>query len=230
MSVAFVPRAAGAQRAGFVVVVGLHALVGVALLHGLARTAIDRWMPPPVVPIFKPEVKTADEPPATLPRPNQPALPYHALPVPDEPIIQPAQPATITTSREPNPEPGATAGNPGAAAEPGLPVPVPVAPRVASRPVIFNLQACAPTGDDYPASARRAEAAGTTRVRFSVSAAGALVGSEVVRSAGPTREHKQLDRIAQTRLADCSFGAGVDEHGRAAGGTFEVDYVWKLEN
>lgn len=92
------------------------------------------------------------------------------------------------------------------------------------------MQACAPSGDDYPAAARRAEATGTTKVRFNVGADGKLAGApEVVRSAGPTREHKMLDRIAVSKLGECSFTAGRDETGKPVGGSFEVDYVWKLE-
>jgi len=91
------------------------------------------------------------------------------------------------------------------------------------------VQACAPRSDDYPAAARRAEATGTTRVRFTVGADGRLAQAEVARSAGPTREHRMLDRVALDKLKECSFTAGADENGRAAGGTFDVDYVWKLE-
>ena len=231
MGTAFVPRAsAQAHRAGFLVVVGLHAAIGLALLHGLARTLMEA-PPPPIV--FTKPVDPTDTPPPEPPPPLRPTMRSvftpTPVPLPDDPIMQKADPATtITTHREPATSTGASGGDPTGTAQPA-PLPQP-APRAASRPVISNVQACAPTPEDYPVSARRAEAAGTTRLRFTVSAAGALVGSEVVRSAGPTREHKQLDRIAQTKLAGCSFGAGIDESGRAIGGTFEVDYVWRLDN
>lgn len=231
MGTAFVPRAsAQAHRAGFLVVVGLHAAIGLALLHGLARTLMEP--PPPPIVLAKPV-----DPTEPLPPPEPPPLQPTAravftptpVPLPDDPIVQKQEPATtITTPREPATGTSPSGGDPTGTAQPA-PLPQP-APRAASRPVISNVQACAPTAEDYPVGARRAEAAGTTRIRFTVSAAGALVGSEVVRSAGPTREHKQLDRIAQTKLAGCAFGAGIDESGRAIGGTFEVDYVWRLDN
>jgi protein TonB len=92
------------------------------------------------------------------------------------------------------------------------------------------VQACAPTGDDYPRAARTAEATGTTTVRFNVGADGKLSGPpEVVKSAGPTREHKQLDRVAVSKLGECSFKAGIDENGKPMGGNFTVEYVWKLD-
>ncbi len=67
-------------------------------------------------------------------------------------------------------------------------------------------------------------------MRFNVGPDGKLAGApEVVRSSGPTREHKMLDRMAVSKLGECHFTPGRDEHGKPVGGSFEVDYVWKLE-
>ncbi|MCY7316044.1 MAG: energy transducer TonB, partial [Rubrivivax sp.] len=68
----------------------------------------------------------------------------------------------------------------------------------------------------------------TTRIRFNVTAEGKLSGAEIARSAGPSREHKLLDRVALAKLSDCAFRPGADENGRPVGASFEVDYVWKL--
>ena len=120
---------------------------------------------------------------------------------------------TITVTREaPPPAPVAIAPPPAPAAPPAPPAP----PRQAARPAIANVQACAPKNEDYPAAAVRTEATGTTRISF-------------VRSAGPTREHTMLDRLAQAKLSECQFRAGADENGRPMGGSFEVEYVWKLD-
>jgi len=100
---------------------------------------------------------------------------------------------------------------------------------VAARAAIANVQACAPTADDYPAAARRADATGITKVRFTVGADGKLAAAEVVKSAGASREHKALDRVAVTKLSECTFRPGLDENGKPVGGSFEVEYVWKLE-
>ncbi len=100
---------------------------------------------------------------------------------------------------------------------------------MAARPAIANVQACAPKSEDYPAAALRAEATGITKVRFTVGADGKMTASEVVRSSGPSREHKQMDRVALAKLSECSFRPGADENGKATGGTFDVDYVWKIE-
>ena len=92
------------------------------------------------------------------------------------------------------------------------------------------MQACAPRPEDYPAAAQRSEATGTSKIRFVVGADGKLASAEVLRSAGSTREHKMLDRVALSKLSECVFKAGADENGRPVGASFEVDYVWKLAN
>ena len=55
-----------------------------------------------------------------------------------------------------------------------------------------------------------------------------LSAAEVVRSAGASRAHKALDRVAVQKLSECKFSPGLDDNGRAVGGSFEVEYVWKL--
>jgi periplasmic protein TonB len=62
-----------------------------------------------------------------------------------------------------------------------------------------------------------------------VDATGKLSNAEVVKAAGSSREHRQLDRVALSKLSECSFKPGNDETGKPVGGTFEVEYVWKLE-
>ena len=73
------------------------------------------------------------------------------------------------------------------------------------------------------------KATGTTRIKFTVDAAGKLSGAEVVRSAGASREHRALDRVALSKLSECSFTPGIDENGKPVGGVFEVEYVWKIQ-
>jgi protein TonB len=121
-----------------------------------------------------------------------------------------------------------TIAPPPAPEAPPAPAPPPP-PRVAARPAIANVKDCAPTSADYPRAAAKAEATGTTKIRFRVDASGKLAGVEVVKSAGPSREHKMLDRIAADKLGECRFTPGLDENGKAVGASFDVDYVWKLE-
>ena len=137
----------------------------------------------------------------------------------------PPTPAPSITTTQVAPPPAPFTPTPPPVAAPAAP---PAPPRVAARPAFANARDCAPTGDDYPAAAKRAEATGTTKVRFNVGADGKLAGAEVLRSSGPSREHKMLDRVAVTKLSECTFKAGLDENGRPAGASFDVDYVWKL--
>ena len=54
----------------------------------------------------------------------------------------------------------------------------------------------------------REEATGITKIRFRVDATGKLAGSEVIKSAGGSRAHKALDRVAVTKLSECKFQIG----------------------
>lgn len=208
---------------GLAVVVTLHLLLGWALLHGLGTRVVDILKPPVDIEVVK-QVQTPPPPPVpALPQPKSTMPPVYIAPLPDEVRMTAPQEPTITANRE-----GSSEARPWADSPNTAPV-APPQPRAVAKPAIANVQACAPGSDDYPAAARRAEATGLTRLRFTIDAAGALVRSEIVKSAGLTREHRLLDKVAESKLAGCHFTAGIDENGRAIGGTFEVDYVWKLE-
>lgn len=217
---------------GFGIVIVLHILLGWALINGLARTVVEVIKGPIETKIIE-ETKPPPPPPENLPPPPKFAPPPPSFVPPPEVVVTPPPtpaPAITTTAIVPPPAPPvviapvAPAAPPAPAAAPAAPA----APRVAARPAIGNVQACAPGPDDYPAVAVKEEATGTTKVRFTVDAAGKLAGSEVVRSAGASRAHKALDRVAVQKLSECRFTPGLDENGRAVGGSFEVEYVWKL--
>ena len=78
-------------------------------------------------------------------------------------------------------------------------------------------------------AAIRAEATGSTKIRFTIDATGKLAKAEVVKSAGGSREHRLLDRVALDKLSSCRFRPGIDENGKTTGGSFDVEYVWKLK-
>jgi protein TonB len=102
-----------------------------------------------------------------------------------------------------------------------------VAARRGGTPARIDMAACPLPA--FPPAARRAQAEGSSRVRFQVSAGGAVERAEVERSAGPTREHRLLDEAALRALSACRFQPGTDEAGRAVGAVAVVDYVWRLE-
>jgi protein TonB len=75
----------------------------------------------------------------------------------------------------------------------------------------------------------KAEATGTTAIKFTIDATGKVVSAEVIRPSGPSREHRLLDRAAVTSLSGCTFRPGRDSAGQAVGASTNVEYVWKLE-
>lgn len=211
---------------GIGIVLALHLLLGWALVSGLAQRMVDVIKAPIETKIIEEVKPPPPPPPENLPPPPKFAPPPPSfVPPPEVNVNPPPTPApTITTTQVAPPVTPVTIQPPPVAAPPAPP-----APRMAARPAIANVQACAPRNDDYPSAAVKAEATGTTKISFTVGADGKLASSQIVRSAGPSREHKMLDRLALSKLSECAFRPGSDENGRPVGGTFEVDYVWKLD-
>ncbi|MGC4075657.1 MAG: energy transducer TonB [Rubrivivax sp.] len=214
-------RNPGKHAVGIGIVLALHLLLGWALISGLAQRMVEVIKAPIETKIIE-EVKPPEPPPPeNLPPPPKFAPPPPSfVPPPEVNVNPPPTPApTITTT---------TVAPPPQAVTVQRAVEAPPAPRNV-RPTIISARSCAPTREDYPPAAVRAEATGTTKVRFIVDANGRVSGSELVRSAGPSREHKLLDRVAISKLSQCQFKPGTDEHGNPVGGQAEVEYVWNLE-
>jgi periplasmic protein TonB len=225
-------RKPGKHLVGIGIVLGLHLILGWALLTGLAQRMVEVIKAPIETKIIEEVKPPPPPPPENLPPPPKFAPPPPSfVPPPEVNVNPPPTPApTITTTQvAPPPAPVAIAPPP-VAAPPAPPAPPAPAPRPAVKPQLAqgSASSCAPGPDDYPAAAVKNEATGTTRIKFNVGADGKLASAEVVKSAGPTREHRLLDRVAQTKLSECAFKAGIDETGKPVGGTFEIEYVWKL--
>jgi periplasmic protein TonB len=223
-------RNPGRHVVGIGIVLALHLLLGWALVTGLAQRMVEVIKGPIETKIIEEVKPPPPPPPENLPPPPKFAPPPPSfVPPPEVNVNPPPTPAPTITTTQVAPPPAAPVfitPPPAPAAPPAPPAP----PRVAARPAIANASSCAPTGDDYPGPARRTEATGTSTIRFNVGPDGKLAGPpEVVKSAGPSREHKMLDRVAVTKLGECTFRAGLDENGRPMGGTFTVEYVWKLD-
>jgi protein TonB len=220
-------RQPGKHLVGIGIVLALHLVLGWALLNGLAQRLVEVIKSPLETKIIEEVKPPPPPPPENLPPPPKFAPPPPSfVPPPEVNVNAPPNPApTITTTTVAPPPAPVTVSQAPTAAAPAPPAP----PRVAAKPAIANAKDCAPTGDDYPAAAKRAEATGTTKVRFNIGADGRLAGAEIVKSAGSSREHKMLDRLAVTKLSECTFKAGQDENGRPVGASFDVEYVWKLD-
>ncbi|MCA0241449.1 MAG: energy transducer TonB [Proteobacteria bacterium] len=225
-------RKPGRHVVGIGIVLAMHLLLGWALVTGLAQRMVEVIRAPIETKIIEEVKPPPPPPPENLPPPPKFAPPPPSfVPPPEVNVNPPPTPAPVitTTTVAPPPAPVTIAPPPAPVAPPPAPAAPPAPPRMAAKPTIANVQACAPQADDYPAAARRAEATGTTRVRFTIGADGKLASADVIKSSGPSREHKMMDRVAVAKLSECKFEAGRDETGKPVGGVHEVEYVWKLE-
>jgi periplasmic protein TonB len=213
---------------GLGVVIVMHIILGWALLNGLARKVVEVVKGPIETKIIEEVKPPPPPPPENLPPPPKlPPPPPAYMPPPEIKIETPPPPApTITVQTTPPPPAPPVTIAPPPAPEPA---PAPPAPPVAARPAIGDVSSCAPKAEDYPVAAIRAEAIGTTKVRFTIDATGKMTKAEVVKSAGGSREHRMLDRVAIDKLSTCKFKPGIDATGKPTGGSFDVEYVWKLQ-
>jgi protein TonB len=218
-------RNPGKHLTGFTVVVVLHIILGYALMNGLARKIVEVVKGPIETKIIEEVKPPPPPPPENLPPPPKMAPPPPSfVPPPEVQIANPPPAPAITVTREaPPPAP------PVAIAPPPSPVPAPPAPPVVRQAVAARIDVSSCEKPEYPAAATRAEATGTTKIRFTVDASGKVSKAELEKSAGSSREHRLLDRAAIEALSKCPFKPGMDENGKPVGATTLVEYVWKLE-
>ncbi len=201
---------------GLMVVVGLHVVLAAALLTAKLKAPDAPAVIIDLHPVEQPrkvETKPQVLPPATQPQlkivtplpdivEDRPDV-IKAVKADDKPVVkqEPTLVALLDRPREPA--------------------------RVTPRNGVLNAGAsqCRP---DYPAAAQRAGATGVSRIRFSVDAAGRILGAQILQSSGTSRENRMMDQAAATALAKCPVTLGTDDQGRAVPFTTDVDYVWAL--
>ncbi len=225
-------QAASSQRLlGLGVVALLHVLLGWALVSGLARKVVEVVSRPIETKIIEearlPEPPPPPPPPVPKnlppPPPQAPPPPTAYAPPPEVPVAPPPVPApTIsTTPVAPPPAEVKISAAPPVVAAP----PAPPAPPVRTEPSL-NFNVC--TKPEYTAAAYRAEVEGVVTVSFTMETDGSITNARVERSAGPTREHKQLDRATLEAVQACKGRPGtLDGHPERL--SSQVSYRWSLE-
>lgn len=206
---------------GIMVVIGLHVALGAALLSARLRTPPA----PPRVVELKPvdEAMKKLEPTKQLDPPKQ-VLPDRVLRIPDD--FKTDEPDPLHAERVVDDKP---------VADPPLVVVASIkgdgekhdTPHFTPRHTVLDAGAvqCRPS---YPAAAQRAGAEGISRIRFTVDAAGHVVGAQILQASGASREHRLMDKAAAEALAQCPVTMGIDEQGRPVGGMADVEYRWSL--
>jgi protein TonB len=218
-------RQANKHPVGLGVVLVLHVVLGWALVNGLGRKIVEVIKAPIETKIIDEVKPPPPPPPENLPPPPKMAMPPPSfVPPPEVQVATPQQAPAITVTRE---APPPTQVNLSPVAPTQAPVAAPPAPKAQAVPARIDVGSC--EKPEYPAAASRAEATGTTKIRFVVDAQGVVSKADIERPSGASREHRLLDRTAVDALSKCRFKPGVDEHGKAVGGTTVVEYVWKLD-
>ena len=221
MSFALSQRRTDRHPVGLLIVIGLHVVLGAALLSAKLQRDVPREIFV-MKPIDEP-VKPPPPQPVDLPPPPPRVLPHDTLLVPEVDLVDPPPTDTIVVERRDE----APLQPPVQVASIGGPDMVRQAPHIEPRAAHINAGAaqCHP---EYPAAAQRAGATGSTRIRFTVDALGRIAGSQIVHASGSTREHRLMDQAAAAALAQCPVQVGTDDQGRPVGTTTDVVYDWSL--
>ncbi len=213
-------RSPGKHVVGIGVVLALHLLLGWGLVNGLAQRLVEVMKSPLETKIIEEVKPPPPPPPENLPPPPKFAPPPPSfVPPPEVNVNAPATlaPTITTTQVAPPPVPVRVAPPPVVAA------PVHVPTRTEPR-IDFATKCEQP---EYSAAARRAEAQGTVVVVYTMDTNGVINEATVEKSAGPTREHKMLDRLTLEAVKACKGTPGTLD-GKPEKLTARVSYVWKI--
>jgi periplasmic protein TonB len=214
--------------------VGMHVLLGWALVSGLQHKVVDVIKGPVETQIIE-ELKP---PPPELPAPPlefaAPPLPSF-VPPPEVHVVPPTTPAPTISAITTVPPPAPAITAPVLAAAPVAPpaqaalltVPAPIAPVPTSRTApSLDFNGCEkPT---YDAATMRAGVTGTVVVGYAMDTHGNISEARIERSAGASREHKILDRLTIAAVTRCRGRPGtVDGKSETLRGS--VEYAWRLD-
>lgn len=205
-----------------IIVALLHAILGYAFVSGLAMRVIEK---------AREDLKTFDveepPPPEEEPPPPPPDQPTQPPPISAPPVLNRVQNPNPMSAPPPPPftPPNFSPPAPPApiAPTPPPPPPPPPPPRQAARPPVHRSGTI--TNDDYPASAIRAEAQGTTTISMTIGADGRVTGCTVSRSSGNSSLDSTACSLATRRFR---FTPAQDENGNNVAGRATRSVRWEL--
>ena len=218
-----------------VIVALIHVLLGFAFVTGFANEFIKKATKD--LDVFEVEEPPPPEEEPPPPEEVEPAAPEVVTP---PAIVQtrqpPPPPMRTTTEQQPfrfNPDPPRQDPAPATRQEPpprvqcpgGVTVPAGTAcPPPAAPPTQPRLRSGTIGTDDYPASALRAEAQGTTRMTLQISAEGRVTGCSVAGSSGNSSLDSTACSLAQRRYRF----APATRNGQPVASTYSQSVRWQL--
>jgi protein TonB len=212
----------GSKATKFMLVAGLHVVVGVLFVHSLNTRKISLSLPEQVLVMLEPQ---RPEPPPTPPEPPKPtqqlAPPDIVVPKVEVDVAPPPQqqPVQATTQSDPSPSPftpAQTAPDAAPATNPNTNT------GQIHTAVLADANSCALP--DYPASAARNGDTGTTTLALLVGVDGRVSSARIEQSSGS----RVLDRAALNALSLCKFKPATN-NGVPQAGWGQLAYVWKLD-
>ena len=211
-------RMSSGRITAIVIVALLHALLGYAFITGLAYNVVKQ---------VAQDLKTFDvteepPPPEEEPPPPPPEQPMEPPPVVSPPPIvrtNVVAPPIVQTVRD-APPPVITPTAP-----PAPPAPPPAPPKPKQAAVAATLRSGSISDEDYPSSALRAEAEGTTVARFTIGTDGRVTSCTVTSSSGNSSLDDTTCKLIQRRFR---YKPAQDDAGNPVTETKTQRVVWRL--
>lgn len=212
----------GSKATKFMLIAGIHVAVGILFVHSMNTRRISLSLPEPVLVMLEPQRAEPPPPPPEPPKPAQQLAPPEIV-VPKvevavaAPPEQPQVQATTQSDPSPNPfTPPATAADAPPATDANANT------GQMHTAVLADANSCALP--DYPASAARDGATGTTTLALLVGTDGRVSSARIEHTSGS----RVLDRAALNALSLCKFKPATN-NGAPVAGWGQLAYVWKLD-
>jgi protein TonB len=212
----------GSKASKFMLIAGLHVVVGTLFVHSMNTKHISlSSLPEQVLVMIEPE-HVPPPPPPEPPKPMQQAAPPEiVVPKVEVDVAPPPVPPQIQAAVQTEAQP-----QPAVPAQPAVEGPPATTPGTSTgqmhSAVFADANGCALP--DYPSSAARNGETGTTTLALLVGTDGRVSSARVQQSSGS----RVLDRAALNALSLCKFKPAMT-NGAPEAGWAQLAYVWKLD-